>query len=156
MATVELSADYLPDCGRVKCFHVVLVFEQPGGLLYNHSRQGENLKKVAVKGNQVFFYQLVADNNIVIHRKTEQRADLVVVVIGKSLAISHKYQEKIQEQFILGEAGKKAPSKKAVIDPGKTSVYLPDAIANKRVSIDHVRLQDVKNDLILVAKFLFP
>jgi hypothetical protein len=78
------------------------------------------------------------------------------VVIGKSLAIGHKYQEKIHEQFILGKAGKKAPSKKTVTNPGKTSVYLPDAIADKGVSIDHVRLQDVKIDLILVAEFFFP
>jgi hypothetical protein len=110
MVAVELSADYLPDCGKVKCFHVVLVFEQPGGLLYSDLRQGEDLEKVAVKGNQVLFYQLVADNDVVIQRKTEQRADLVIVVIGKSLAIGHKHQEKIHEQFILGEAGKKAPS----------------------------------------------
>ena len=144
MATVELSADYLPDGGRIRCFHVVPVFEQLGGLIHRDSRQGEDLKKGAVKGNQIFFYQLVSDNNIVIYRKTEQRADLVIVVIGKSLAISHKHQKKIQEQFISGEAGKKAASKKTVTDPGETSVYLPDAIANKGFSIDHVRLQDVK------------
>ena len=144
MVTVELSADYLPDCGRIRCFHVVSVFEQLGGLIHRDSRQGEDLKKGAVKGNQVFFYQLVTDNNIVIYRKTEQRADLVIVVIGKSLAIGHKPQEKIQEQFILGEAGKKAASKKPVADPGKTSVYRPDTIAIKGLSIDHVILHDVK------------
>ena len=57
-------------------------------------RQGEDLEKGAVKGNQVFVYQLVTDNNIVIYRKTEQRADLVIVVIGKSLAVGYKHQKK--------------------------------------------------------------
>ncbi len=143
MITVELSADYLFDCGRIRCFHVLPVLEQLG-LIYRGSRQGEDLKKGAVKGNQVFFYQLVTDNNIVIYRKTEQRADLVIVVIGKTLAVGHKHQEKIQEQFISSEAGKKSASKKTVADPGETSVYLPDTIANKGFSIDHVLLQDVR------------
>ena len=141
---VELSADYLPDCGRIRRFHVVTGFEQSGGLMHRGFRQGEDLEKGAVKGNQVFVYQLVTDNNIVIYRKTEQRADLVIVVIGKPLTVSHKHQEKIQEQFNLGEASKKAASKKTVTDPGETSVYLPDAFENKGFSVDHVLLQDVK------------
>jgi hypothetical protein len=143
MVMVELSADYLPDCGRIRRFHVVTGFEQSGGLMHRGFRQGEDLEKGAVKGNQVFIYQLVTDKNIVIYRKTEQRADLVIVVIGKSLAVGYKHQKKIQEQFILGETGKEAASQKTVANPGKTSVYLPDTIANKGFSIDHVLLQDV-------------
>ena len=83
------------------------------------------MKKGAVKGKQVFFYQLVTGNDIVIYREAKQRADLVIVVIGKSLAVGHKHKEKVQEQFISGEAGKKAASKKTVADPAKLpSIFL--------------------------------
>lgn len=96
MVTVELSADDLPDCGRIGRCHIVPGFEQPRGLDHRDSRQGEDLKKGAIKGNQVFFYQLVTGNDIVFYRETEQRADLVIVVIGKSLAVGHQHQEKVQ------------------------------------------------------------
>jgi len=45
---------------------------------------------------------------------------------------------------MLAEAGKKTASQKTVTDPGKTPFYLPDAMANKGLSIDHVLLQDDK------------
>jgi hypothetical protein len=83
------------------------------------------LEKGAVKGDQVFVYQLITDNDIVIQGKTEQGTYLVIVVVGKPLAVCHKYQEKIQEQFILAEAGKKSSSQKTVADPGEASIYFP-------------------------------
>jgi hypothetical protein len=140
---VELFAKYLLDCGGVKCFHVLPVLKQPGGPSHWALRQGEDLEKGAVKDDQVLVDQLIAGNDIVIYRKTEQGADLVIVVIGQPLTVSRKHEEEIQEQFIMGEAGKKAASQKTVADPGEASIYLPDTVANKRFSIDHVPLQEV-------------
>ncbi|PIX89945.1 MAG: hypothetical protein COZ29_02565 [Candidatus Moranbacteria bacterium CG_4_10_14_3_um_filter_45_9] len=97
MVTVKLSANDLPDGGGIGHCHGFPGFKQPGWLDHRDPRQGEDLKKGAVKGNQVFFYQLVTGNEIVFYRETEQGADLVIVIIGKSLAIGRKQQEKVQE-----------------------------------------------------------
>jgi hypothetical protein len=87
MVTVELSVGYLADCGRIRCFHVVPVFEQFGGLIHRDSRQGEDLKKGAVKGNQILIDQVVPGHDIFIHTDGEQSAYFVIGIKRKPLPV---------------------------------------------------------------------
>ena len=140
MVAVELFLHDLLNCSPVKCLHVILVLKHFGRLDHRDSRQRKDLEKGTVEGDQVFIYQQVAGNDIIIQRKTEQRADLVIVVIGKPLAVGHKDQEEIQEQFMVTEAGEIPSTQKTVTDPGEASFYLSDAIVDKGFSAGHVLL----------------
>jgi hypothetical protein len=140
MATLELFVHNLFNRGPVKCLHVILVLKHFGRLDYRASRQRENLEKSAVKGDQVFVYQQITGNDIIIQRKTEQRADFVIMVIGEALAVSHKDQKEIQNQFMVTEAGEIPTPQEAVTDPGEASFYLSDAIADKGFPVGHMFL----------------
>jgi hypothetical protein len=45
---------------------------------------------------------------------------------------------------MVSETGKKSASQKTVTNPGEASVYLSDTIADKRFSVGHMLLLDVK------------
>jgi hypothetical protein len=62
------------------------------------------------------------------------------VVIGKCLAVGHKDQEEIQDQFMVTEAGKIPTPQKTVTDPGEAPFYLSDTIADKKFSVGHMFL----------------
>ena len=62
------------------------------------------------------------------------------MVIGKSLAVGHKDQEEIQDQFMVAEAGEIPTPQKTVTDPGEASFYLSDAIADKGFPVGYMLL----------------
>ena len=54
------------------------------------------LKDGAVKGDEIFFDQIIAGFNILIHRHLKQIADAVVTVKRKPVAVCCQNKEKIQ------------------------------------------------------------
>ena len=67
-------------------------------------REGEHLKEVAVKGNQVFGDEGVPGLDVFIETEVKQGDDPIIAVEGNPIAVANQEEEEIEEEFMVGEA----------------------------------------------------
>ena len=70
----------MDSCG-VMLFHFFLVRQRLGGR-YHLFREGQNLKELAIKGDQIFFDQSVSCQDVIIDSNPQKIADPVIAIKG--------------------------------------------------------------------------
>ncbi len=116
----EGFADGAVDGGGIFFEHVLRGLEETdrgkdGGL-----REGEHLKEVAVKGNQVFGDEGVPCLDVFIETEVKQGDDPVIAVEGNTIAVANQDEEEIEEELVVGEALPEPIPKEPVFDGGET------------------------------------
>jgi len=107
-------------CG-IFCEHIIRGLEQTDGGKEGGFREGEHLKEVSVKGNQIFGNEGVSCLDIFIQAEVKQSDDPVIAVEGNPEAVANQGEEEIEEEFMVGEALPEAISEETVLNGGKTS-----------------------------------
>jgi hypothetical protein len=57
---------------------------------------------MAVEGDKIFFYQPVAGNDVIIKSDSQQYADFVITVVGKTVAIPYQDEKNIKQKLMMG------------------------------------------------------
>jgi hypothetical protein len=115
----ESFADGAMDGCGVFFEHVVRGPEQTDGGKDGGFREGEHLKEVAVKGNQIFRNEGVPRLDIFIEMEVKQGDDPVIAVEGNAKAVANQDEEEIEEELLVGEALPEPIPKEPVLDGGK-------------------------------------
>ena len=84
-------------------------------------REGEHLKEVAVKGNEIFGDEGVSCLDVFVEAEVKQGDDPIIAVEGNTKAVANQDEEVIEEEFMVGEALPEAIPKEAVFDGGKAA-----------------------------------
>ena len=67
-------------------------------------RQRQDLKEVAIKGNEVLFNQAIAGHYVVIEREAKQGTQFIVAVVRQTVAVCHQNEQDIEQAFVLAQA----------------------------------------------------
>jgi hypothetical protein len=117
----EGFADGAVDGGGVFFEHVLLGLEEPDGWKEGGFGEGEHLKEVAVKGNQVFGDEGVTGLDVFIETEVKQGDDPIVAVERNPEAVANQDEEEIEKELLVGEALPEPIPKEAVFNGGKTA-----------------------------------
>lgn len=112
-------ADGAVDGCRIFFEHVVRGFEQTDGGKDGGFREGEHLKEVAVKGNQIFGNEGVSCLDVFIETEVKQGDDPVIAVEGNPETVANQDEEEIEEQLLVGEALPEPIPQETVFNGGK-------------------------------------
>lgn len=99
--------------------HVVRGPEQTDGGKDGGFREGEHLKEVAVKGNQIFRNEGVSCLDVFIETEVKQGDDPVIAVEGNPVVVTNQDEEEIEEQLLVGEALPEPIPQETVFNGGK-------------------------------------
>ena len=108
----------LDGCG-VSFEHVIRGLEQTDGGPEGGFREGEHLKEVAVKGNQIFGNEGIPCLDVFIETEAKHGDDSIITVEGNAVAVANQYEKEIEEQFLVGETLPEPIPKEPVFNGGK-------------------------------------
>jgi len=57
---------------------------------------------MTVESDKIFFYQAVSGNDVIIKADSQQYADFIVTVIGKTVSIRYQNKQNIKQQLMVG------------------------------------------------------
>jgi hypothetical protein len=109
----------------------------PGRLVSGLPGQGEHLEKLSVKGDEIFFQELISGLKVIFHGNPEQRADFVITIEREPIPVSRQDQKEIEEQLLMVEAHQEAVPEEPMFDKSKTSGNLADALMAQDDFVDH-------------------
>lgn len=118
---IEGFADGAVDGCGVFFEHVLRGLEQTDGGKDGGFREGEHLKEMSVKGNQVFGDEGVPGLEVFIEVEVKQGDDPIVAVEGNPIAVANQEEEEVEEELLVGEALPEAISQETVFDGGKAA-----------------------------------
>jgi len=77
-------------------------------LAYRCWGQREDLKEVAIKGDEVLVDEGIAGHAVVIQRALQQRTDLLVAVVRPAVAVRDQAEKPIEQKRMLTQSGPEA------------------------------------------------
>ena len=91
-------------------------------------RQLEYLKEGAIKGDQVFLDKAVPGGKVFIDAELQQRADGIIGVKGKPIAIRDKHEEEVHKELLLIQGAHKPIGEEPVRDKAEPAIDTSDAV----------------------------
>ena len=95
------------------------------------------LKKMTVKGDQVFFDEPVSGRQVVVEGEAKQRTDFVVAVVRQAVSVRDQDEKDIEQAFVLVQAAPEAIAQEAVLDEGEAAGDLSPAIRTQGLFVNH-------------------
>ena len=107
-ARSQRMADELPDGGGVGLCHLRCAVQRAVPLAHGCGWKREDLKEMAIKGDEVLVDEGIAGHEVVLKREPQQRTDLIVAVVRQAVSVRHHDEKHIEQEFMLAQAAPEA------------------------------------------------